>query len=88
MVPNVVISNVGQPSPVFTRLKVLPVRGSEGHFMKPYISHDYLPVDGCLTAVIGDFRLNYNIFNLQLEADSCPVLQGSLRGLHAKVFPV
>lgn len=35
VVPNVVISNVGQPSPIFTRLKVLPVRGSEGHFMKP-----------------------------------------------------
>lgn len=89
MVPNVVISDVGQLSPVFPRLKLLPVRGSEGHFMKPY-NHSRLfnLVNGCLTAVIGDFRLNSNIFNIQLEADSCLVLQGSLRGLHTEVFPV
>lgn len=32
------------------------------------ISHGYFPVDGCLTAGFRDFRLNYNIFNIQLEA--------------------
>lgn len=46
----------------------------------------YFPLDGWLTAVMGDFRLNYDIFNTQLEADTYLMLEGSQRGFHGEGF--